>query len=135
MKPSENTKFFFWPLRVREAVFFSLSAGFPPGFGVSGIGGDHQKDPPKIFFLPAKAVVARFARASLQATEWRGEGCTRFDSSHVKLHSCVSGRGGSFGGRGWKLNKVRGLVRVEGDGVCFFYCMALQSLQCCSGNM
>ena len=69
--------------------FFLPGAGFPPGFGVSGIGGDHQKDPPKKFFLPAKAVVARFARASLQATEWRGEGCTRFDSSHVKLHSCV----------------------------------------------
>ena len=69
--------------------FFLQLPGFPPGFGVSGIGGDHQKDPPKNFFLPAKAVVARFARASLQATAWRGEGCTRFDSSHVKLHSCV----------------------------------------------
>ena len=51
--------------------------------------GGPSKRPPKIFFSPAKAVVARFARASLQATEWRGEGCTRFDSSHVKLHSCV----------------------------------------------
>ena len=69
--------------------FFFIYTGFPPGFGVSGIGGDHQKDPPKNFFLPAKAVVARFARASLQATEWRSEGCTRFDSSHVKLHTCV----------------------------------------------
>ena len=34
-----------------------------------------------------------------------------------------------------EVNKVRDLVRVEGDGVCFFYCMVLQSLQCCSGNM
>ena len=42
--------------------------GFPPGFGVSEIGVYHENDPQKFFFLPEKAVVARFARASLADT-------------------------------------------------------------------
>ena len=69
--------------------FFFFIQGFRQDLGFQELGGTIKKTPQKIFFLPAKAVVARFARASLQATEWRGEGCTRFDSSHEKLHSCV----------------------------------------------
>ena len=91
--------------------------GFRQDLGFQKLGGTIKKTPQKNFFLPAIAVVARFARASLQATEWRGEGCdnrgsllldskdksalpalaqlfcarlfsTRFDS-RVKLHSRV----------------------------------------------
>ena len=96
--------------------FFCLSRVSARIWGFRNWGGP-SKRPPKIFFLPAIAVVARFARASLQATEWRGEGCdnrgsllldskdksalpalaqlfcarlfsTRLDS-RAKLHSCV----------------------------------------------
>ena len=53
-----------------RVVFVFLGVGFPPGFGVSGIGGDHQKDPPKKkFFSPQKRSSRASARASLQATE------------------------------------------------------------------
>ena len=48
--------------------FFCLLTGFPPGFGVSEIGVYHENDPRKKKFLPEKAVVARFARASLADT-------------------------------------------------------------------
>ena len=55
-------------LAKKKNFFFFGSAGFPPGFGVSEIGVYHENDPQKIFFLPEKAVVARFARASLTDT-------------------------------------------------------------------
>ena len=85
-------------------------------------------------FLPEKAVVARFARASLADTG-RDEACggvlQKFFLGRVERQKgrreirslpvevslplgcrrAVLGRGGSFGGRGWKLNKVRCLVR------------------------
>ena len=49
--------------------FFLQLTGFPPGFGVSEIGVYHENDPQKKkFFLPEKAVVARFERASLADT-------------------------------------------------------------------
>ena len=63
--------------------------------------GDHQKDLPKKFFLPAIAVVARFARASLTATERRGEGCDNRGSllapgliaATLSFTAVLSGRG------------------------------------------
>ena len=53
----------FWRLLY---IFFVTFSGFPPGFGVSGIGGDHQKDPPKFFFSPRKSG-RRALRARLPA--------------------------------------------------------------------
>ena len=84
---------------------------------------------------PEKAVVAPFARASLADTGreakraggcykkifWEGlkgqKGSREIRSLPVEVslplgcRRAVFGRGGSFGGRGWKLNKARCLVR------------------------
>ena len=115
---------------------FFANTGFPPGFGVSGIGGDHQKDPPKKFFFSPQKRSSRASRAPpCRPQSGEAKGAPGLIAAMSSFTAVLSGRGGSFGGRGWKLNKVRGLVRVEGDGVWFLYCMALQSLQCCSGNM
>ena len=38
-------------------------------------------------------------------------------------------------GSGWKLNKVMGLVRVEGDGICLFHGMVIHSDYSCICNM
>ena len=112
--------------------FFFFPAGFPPGFGVSEIGVYHENDPQKKFFLPEKAVVARFARASLAGTGreakraggcykkifWEGlkgrRGGARYTHYRLRCHFHWAAEGRSlvaFGGRGWKLNKVRCLVR------------------------
>ena len=114
--------------------FFFCSRVSARIWGFSNRGGP-SKRPPKNFFSPQKRS-SRASRAPLcRPQSGEAKGAPGLIAAMSSFTSCVSGRGGLFGGRGWKLNKVKGPVRVESDGVCFFYCMVLQSLQCCSGNM
>ena len=48
--------------------FFPFSQGFRQDLGFQKLGCTMKTTPKKIFFLPEKAVVARFARASLADT-------------------------------------------------------------------
>ena len=108
--------------------------GFRQHLGFQDLGGSIKKTPQKFFFLPARAVVARFARASLAATGGEAKGPAG-GGPQKKFREGLKGRGSSLpievslplgcrkavfafllcrqspasagSGRGWKLNKVR----------------------------
>ena len=114
--------------------FFLHNQGFRQHLGFQDLGGSIKKTPQKFFFLPARAVVARFARASLAATGGEAKGAAG-GGPQKKFREGLKGRGSSLpievslplgcrkavfafllcrqspasagSGRGWKLNKVR----------------------------
>ena len=81
-----------WPHRHTGILMSPELQGFRQHLGFQDLGGSIKKTPQKIFFLPARAVVARFARASLAATGGEAKGAAG-GGPQKKFREGLKGRG------------------------------------------
>ena len=89
----------------KNIIFFLGLQGFRQDLGFQELGGTIKKTPQKIFFSPQK----RSSRASrappCRPQSGEAKGAPGLIAAMSSFTAVLSGRGGSFGGRGWKLTR------------------------------